>query len=802
MITDCYIAVNTLVKNKSTNWEKITPNFKNRVMSSQEVASVIKQGYPIVCAKMVEKENGRCHREDNSFIEANCFGIDIDNAEKVLDERGNLVKDSNGEIVKQKIQNGYTSIENLLENPLVKNNALLVYETPSSTLDWQRLRVLFKMEKSVTSKEELKEIVSAFILELGGDSACKDSCRLFYGNTNCDPIILDNNLKEEVLQEIVGKYRKEKELVLSTFKKVNLSKPVYQWDNKPYKELGILTPFDDYDTRTDTVDLLLSHGWTIAYIKDGVYYLTRPGKSVKDGVSATFNYCGGNYPSNHLYVFTSSTEFQENKSYLPYAVYTILEHGGDFKEARKALYKEGYGERMEQIVEKQAGSLKEEGFKVYLKCEATPQFLAEEFLKTQKPLYFIREEFYQFNGVSYKVQEKDAVKSKIQAFIMGIRIADKKSVIPYQATSKNINDLYLNISLLQCRQFQNNEVIGDSLKELDGSKLIILKNGILDLTTRKLYPHTPDYFSTIDLKMEYDPKAECPKFREFIEKQVDLKSQNLIQEWFGYNLLKTNPFQKYMVFYGLPRSGKSTAIEILQELVGIGNYSAFTFAGMASDFGLSHYVNKQAIFSGDAHLSSLSSEKYTAVLERLKGITGNDLIEINRKGKSFISIHLPLKITFAVNEIPRFNDKANALMRRLLVVKFPSAVSEQEQNNNLREELKLELSGILNYALDGLDNLEGSKLFSFIDEETKEEFKNYNNPLQSFITQECEVSKGLSILAKDLYEKWKVYCEEDGYKAGGKNSFGSSLASLGITIRRGSIGNRPYFYEGIDLKQK
>ena len=83
------------------------------------------------------------------------------------------------------------------------------------------------------------------------------------------------------------------------------------WDSKQHKEANILTPFDDYDTRpdTNTVSLLCQHGWTLAYVNNGVYYLTRPGKDTKDGISATFNFCGGNYPSNHLYVFTSSTEF-------------------------------------------------------------------------------------------------------------------------------------------------------------------------------------------------------------------------------------------------------------------------------------------------------------------------------------------------------------------------------------------------------------------------------------------------------------------------------------------------------------
>jgi len=79
--------------------------------------------------------------------------------------------------------------------------------------------------------------------------------------------------------------------------------------------------------------LLESAGWHAAYEREGVRYLTRPGKD--QGISATFGYVAPGV----LYVFTTNAApFQDGRAYGPFAVYAELEHGGDYKQAAKALY--------------------------------------------------------------------------------------------------------------------------------------------------------------------------------------------------------------------------------------------------------------------------------------------------------------------------------------------------------------------------------------------------------------------------------------------------------------------------------
>ena len=96
-------------------------------------------------------------------------------------------------------------------------------------------------------------------------------------------------------------------------------------------------PGDDYSHRTTWAEVLGPHGWTIVYTRDDTTYWRRPGKTI--GISATTNYGGGDL----LFVFTSSTEFEADKSYSRFAAYTILNYAGDFKAAARELATGGFG---------------------------------------------------------------------------------------------------------------------------------------------------------------------------------------------------------------------------------------------------------------------------------------------------------------------------------------------------------------------------------------------------------------------------------------------------------------------------
>ena len=101
---------------------------------------------------------------------------------------------------------------------------------------------------------------------------------------------------------------------------------------------GGARPGDDFNERA-TWEAVLK-GWKVHHTAGEETFWTRPGKDTHLGPSATTNYKG----SGLLYVFSSSTPFDPERSYSKFAAYTTLEHGGDFASAAKALAAQGYGQ--------------------------------------------------------------------------------------------------------------------------------------------------------------------------------------------------------------------------------------------------------------------------------------------------------------------------------------------------------------------------------------------------------------------------------------------------------------------------
>lgn len=119
------------------------------------------------------------------------------------------------------------------------------------------------------------------------------------------------------------------------------------------------SPFQDYNERGDIIGLLERHGWRIVGEKGPKTIFLRPGNTTSKS-SGDYNRDMGLFM-----VFTTSSEFEPMKGYRPAAVYTILECGGDYKEAAKKLLEEGYGEPYKKIgrdIKKVLRKKKDEGY--------------------------------------------------------------------------------------------------------------------------------------------------------------------------------------------------------------------------------------------------------------------------------------------------------------------------------------------------------------------------------------------------------------------------------------------------------
>jgi hypothetical protein len=103
-------------------------------------------------------------------------------------------------------------------------------------------------------------------------------------------------------------------------------------------------PGDDFNLRASWAEILEPHGWTLAYQRDDVGYWRKPGKRSPRGHSATTDHGG----SGLLWVFSTATAFEAERSYTKFAAYALLRHGGDYRAAAKDLAAQGYGDQRDR----------------------------------------------------------------------------------------------------------------------------------------------------------------------------------------------------------------------------------------------------------------------------------------------------------------------------------------------------------------------------------------------------------------------------------------------------------------------
>jgi len=123
-----------------------------------------------------------------------------------------------------------------------------------------------------------------------------------------------------------------------------LKEPVHRPVRQRKHVLG-LTPIEDYNQRGDVVALLQKHGWEIKGQRGSKILMKRPGDTKADH--------SGNYDEdkNWFSVFSTSTDFEPQTPYQPYAVFAVLECGKDFNIVPKKLSELGYGDAPEVVKE-------------------------------------------------------------------------------------------------------------------------------------------------------------------------------------------------------------------------------------------------------------------------------------------------------------------------------------------------------------------------------------------------------------------------------------------------------------------
>ena len=416
------------------------------------------------------------------------------------------------------------------------------------------------------------------------------------------------------------------------------------------------------------------------------------------------------------------------------------------------------------------------------------------------------EDYYIFQDTKYTIIDRDTLFASMWSYFEGKNFISSKDVKPLRMTRPKMGDILSAASLVTplitkvpCWVYNP--------ESSNAKELIPFKNGQLDIATDKFYDITPNYFNVSHIPYKYNPELKSELWYKFLQEVFggDNERIKLLGEWFGYVLSSNREYEKFMLLVGVPRSGKSTILEVLSHTIGADNSVSTSFSRLAERFGLANLVHKKAVMIGDARTSNQRiMDKALAITLQ---ITGNDSLAIDRKGRTIITDKLPGAFTLAMNELPAFSDYANAVQTRALMLGFDISFAGRE-DITLKHRLIREANQgkILEFALNGWKRLQEQGNFTQ-PQNSKEiagEFNQLVSPLATFVSMCCVVETDKTIPCLRLFAAWQEWTRAWGYRPGKVVQFGRWLKAYSPLIQHNRLrinGELMYVYGGIDLTQ-
>ena len=313
--------------------------------------------------------------------------------------------------------------------------------------------------------------------------------------------------------------------------------------------------------------------------------------------------------------------------------------------------------------------------------------------------------FLIWNGTCWEIDKKGKVEEDCVDFVhhmyRGLRVITdlqlQKDFEKHLIKSESFRRIQALVGLLKM-----SKDIKVSDDELDTDNYLFNVNGItLNLKNGKGFPPEPTNLITKRSKFIYDKDAKCPTWDMFLL-QIFNKDTDLIrfvQKAMGYSLSGDVREQCLFILWGTGANGKSTFLNVLQELFGDYACTTGTETFMKKT---SEQSNDLARLKGIRLVTTTEVEQGKALSESLiKQITGGDEITARFLYGEYFSFKPTFKIFMATNHKPKIRGADNGIWRRIKMIPFTVTIPAEQRDKTLTEKLIAENSGILNWLIQG-----------------------------------------------------------------------------------------------------
>lgn len=293
--------------------------------------------------------------------------------------------------------------------------------------------------------------------------------------------------------------------------------------------------------------------------------------------------------------------------------------------------------------------------------------------------------------------------------------------------------------------------------------LTLVGNGIFNKKTKALEPFNPDIVFTNRIVTNYVEDAKEPTFKDgwtFSNFLKDISNNdpmkiNLLWQVIAKACSPNWNIKKAFFFFSeLPSTGKSTLINFIQGVIGEEYTTNSTLEQLSSRFGLSNILNKTLLVSHENEPKTFISST-----SNLKTIISGDSVTVERKGENTFDYTPNLTVIQAMNNLPRFNAIDEAMLSRMIFIRFNHQYKKEEQNPDVKGEYphnrqlrEYILCKALNTDFTNIIELDESK-------EILKDLETKSDNVRSFLNEYLEKTTLEKIPCSFLFEVYLLWAE-------------------------------------------
>jgi P4 family phage/plasmid primase-like protien len=329
-----------------------------------------------------------------------------------------------------------------------------------------------------------------------------------------------------------------------------------------------------------------------------------------------------------------------------------------------------------------------------------------------------------------------------------------------------------------CLEFASSHIFTEGWTEASSHEFLPFKNGVLDLQTDRLLPHSPDYGFRWQLPREYSVIAgNWGQIERFLNTLCN-GNQELKGIAIAYCvavLTGRSDLQKFLYLFGSGANGKGAFMQLLTMLIGKEN----THASSMGDLNGNRF--ESANLHGKRLLLMTDEDKRIGGVGVFKAATGGDPIRFERKGKDASNFIFGGMAVVAANTPTFVGDSSYALKRRKIDFPCLSKVAEHDRRD-LTADFEQDLPAFTSYLLSipeswvtatlrNAGSVEAVRCLNWEMAVREDSVAAYFND-RLIIDPNGWVASGL------MYQDYQAYCDESGFKAKSRNNLVPNLIEL------------------------